>query len=173
MSSRTNCRFADRFARHVGQGRGSDNAGPRRRRVGPARGLWLGGIAWAMGACSLSFPIKDLEPEQAATGAIDKSAALLSRALDHEDWRRARAALAVTLDPQGNGERASWRNPQSGAHGAFTAVGPPFPDQDRVCRRFTGELAAGDASQTRFAGSACRDGTGEWGLREQVVARTT
>ena len=167
MSTRRVRRFADRFAVHVGLVRHTGNGTPVM--AGTSRGLSIVLLALATGACSLSFPMASLKPDHLATGSVDRSAAMLSPALDGEDWRRARAALAVTLDPQGNGGRANWRNPQSGAHGAFTAVGPPFPDQDRVCRKFVGEVAAAAAADTRVAGSACRDGAGDWALRDQVA----
>ena len=133
VSTRTVRRFADRVAQHVGPApplgqrcaaRGWSGARPRPR---PAR-------APSTGACSLSVPMASLKPDDLATGTIDRSAAMLSPALDREDWRRARAALAVTLDPQGNGERANLaepaiRRPRS-FHGARAAVprsGPRLP----------------------------------------------
>lgn len=126
--------------------------------------------ACALSACSLSFPISGIAADETPTGSIDRTATLLSPALDREDLRRARASLAVALDPQGNGARVAWQNPQTGAHGAFAAAAPPFPDHDRVCRAFSGEIVAGPAGARRLSGSACRDGDGTWQLRDVEVA---
>ena len=84
---------------------------------------------------------------------------------DREDLRRAKAALATALDPQGNGQRVVWQNPQTGSHGAFTASAPPFADQDRVCRAFSGEVSQSEAGDRHLTGSACRDADGSWVLR--------
>jgi surface antigen len=87
----------------------------------------------------------------------------LSSALDDEDLRRAAAAMAAALDPQGNGAVVKWDNPQSGAHGAFTPSGFPYPIDGRVCRAFVAELAAG-VREERLDGAACRDKTADWVL---------
>ena len=128
----------------------------------------LGALALAAGlasGCSLSFPLPGLTADATPTGSIDRTAALLSRSLDPEDLRRARAALAVALDPQGNGARVAWQNPQTGARGAFAALAPPFADQDRVCRTFAGEIVPAGTGERRLSGSACRDGDGTWRVR--------
>ena len=115
--------------------------------------------------CSLSFPIAGIAVDATPTGSIDRTASLLSPALDREDLRRARAALAIALDPQGNGARVVWQNPQTGAHGAFAAAAPPFADHDRVCRAFAGQIAPAATAERRLSGSACRDGDGTWQVR--------
>ena len=112
--------------------------------------------------CSLSFPLAGSKTDDMPTGSIDRTAAILPPSLDREDLRRAKAAMAVTLDPQGNGARAGWRNPQTGAHGTFAAAAPPFADHDRVCRRFWGEVTPAGGGERRVTGSACREGDGVW-----------
>ncbi len=87
----------------------------------------------------------------------------LSSALDDEDLRRAAAAMAAALDPQSNGAVVKWDNPQSGAHGAFTPSGFPYPIDGRVCRAFVAEIATG-AREDRLEGAACRDKTADWAL---------
>lgn len=87
----------------------------------------------------------------------------LSSALDDEDLRRAGAAMAAALDPQGNGAVVKWDNPASGAHGAFTPAGFPYPLDGRVCRTFVAELATA-AHEERLEGAACRDKTADWAL---------
>ncbi len=122
-------------------------------------------LAGATAGCSLSFPIASLKPDGTPTGTIDRSSAFLSPALDGEDLRRAKAALSIALDPQGNGARVSWQNPQSGARGAFTASDPPFTEHDRVCRAFAAEVVPGAGAERRLSGSACRESDGSWELR--------
>ena len=118
-------------------------------------------------ACSLSFPISGFKAEDGGpTGSIDRSAGMLSPALDREDWRRAKAALAVALDPQGNGTGVSWQNAASGAKGSFVALATPFLDHDRICRTFTATVTAKAQSERRVAGSACRESDGAWALRD-------
>lgn len=129
------------------------------------RGGIVGLLACTAAGCSLSFPIGGLKADATATGSVDHTAAVLSPALDREDLRRARAALAIALDPQGNGARVGWQNPQSGAHGAFAASAPPFADHDRVCRTFTGAVSAAAAAEQHVSGSACREGDGSWQVR--------
>ena len=123
-------------------------------------------IAAAASGCALSFPISGLQPDASPTGSTDRTASVLSPTLDREDLRRAKAALAIALDPQGNGARVGWQNPQSGAHGAFTASAPPFADHDRVCRAFTGDVTPSPGTERRLSGSACRDGDGVWRVRD-------
>ncbi len=122
-------------------------------------------VAVAVAGCSVAIPITGLQTDPNPTGSIGKAVAVLSPGLDGEDLRRAKAALAVALDPQGNGARVVWQNPQSGAKGAFTAAAPPFADEDRVCRAFAGEVSPPAAAERRLAGSACREGDGSWIVR--------
>ena len=144
-------------------------SGSNNRRRAAAAAVLRGAVVAIWGAslagCSLSFPIASIKPDDTPTGSIDRTAALLSPSLDREDLRRAEAAMAVTLDPQGNGARASWQNPQSGARGAFTAAGAPFADHDRVCRRFSGEVLPVGGGERRLSGSACRESDGSWVVR--------
>ncbi|MEI2735209.1 MAG: RT0821/Lpp0805 family surface protein [Rhodoblastus sp.] len=117
-----------------------------------------------MGAASLSGV--DREP----TGSIAKTAATaaspLSHNLDGEDWRRARAALATALDPQGNGATVAWDNPQSGRKGTFIPVAAPFPEDGQVCRAFIAKVDGGEIKEI-VQGSACRvGGTDDWTVRD-------
>lgn len=104
--------------------------------------------------------------DRTATGSIARPDALLFKALDQEDGRRAKAALAVALDPQGNGESVAWDNPQSGAKGSFVAVAPPFAKADKVCRAFEARVIADAGSERAVDGSACRDDGGDWAVAE-------
>ncbi len=124
-------------------------------------------LSISMPACSVSIPISGFKTEnEAPTGSIDRSAGMISPALDREDWRRAKAALAVALDPQGNGTGVLWQNTASGAKGSFAALAPPFLDHDQICRTFTAMVAAKAQPEHRIAGSACRESDGAWVLRD-------
>ena len=122
-------------------------------------------VAGLTAGCSLSFPMAGLKTDDTPTGSIDRTASLFSASLDREDLRRAKAALATALDPQGNGQRVVWQNPQTGAHGAFAASAPPFADEDRVCRAFSGNIFPTDTGDQHLTGSACREADGSWVLR--------
>ena len=145
-----------------------DAPGPARRprRIAMRRTLLLSVLALSNGACSLSFPIGGFTGEDGPTGSINRPTKVLSPDLDGEDWRRARAAMAVALDPQGNGAPVAWNNPQSGAKGSFVALAPPYLTNDRVCRAFNARLSIGPGAERRVAGSACRVSSGDWTLRE-------
>ena len=119
--------------------------------------------ALALGGCSVSMPISPFgKSSDDVTGSIAKSNPL-SRALDSEDWRRAKAALSTALDPQGNGETVNWDNPQTGAKGSFVAVAQAYPADDGICRAFISNISAKEAAES-LQGTACRDKLGEWTL---------
>ena len=56
-----------------------------------------------------------------------RASASLSSELGPEDLRRADGAMAVALDPQGNGAPVNWDNPQSGDQGLVHAGRRPVP----------------------------------------------
>jgi surface antigen len=82
--------------------------------------------------------------------------------LGPEEDRRARAALAVALDPQGNGKPVKWDNPESGIAGEIAASGAPFVEADEICRAFTTsfEPAAGARKRARARPAGPRPTTG-------------
>lgn len=116
--------------------------------------------------CALSFPLAGFTADQTATGAIDRSDALLFKALDQEDWRRAKAAMAIALDPQGNGAGVAWDNPRSGAHGSFVAAANPVAKADSICRDFKASMVPAAANNREIVGSACREPDGDWTVRQ-------
>jgi hypothetical protein len=138
-----------------------------RRRESAGRRLALGLAAslvlmLSIGGCGLSFSIPSLVADEEPTGAIPaKPVSPLSPGLDAEDWRRARSAMAVALDPVGNGSASRWDNPASGAKGTFAPAGGPYVKNDEICRAFTATLAGGTVQQA-FQGTACRPSGGEW-----------
>ena len=117
-------------------------------------------------ACGLSFPITSLVDEPATTTTVaPRAVSPLSPDLGVEDWRRAKAALAVALDPQGSGAQVSWDNPDTALKGAFTPLGQPFVRSDEICRAFTASIA-GQGASSSLQGTACRPSGGEWVIKD-------
>jgi surface antigen len=133
----------------------------------------LASIALAMAGCSFSSSVvgfTDEEPE--VTGSIATRAPVtLSPEMNEEDWRRAKAALGLALDPQGPGTLVSWDNPQTSMKGQFTPTGAPYVRNDEVCRDFSAHLS-GSASAS-LQGSACRPSGGEWALKDVKPTKPT
>jgi surface antigen len=128
-------------------------------------------IALSTSACSYSLGMAGMDEEEPkATGAIAQESAapvaltLLSPDLDEEDWRRAKAALAVALDPQGPGTQVSWDNPASARKGTFTPTGAPFVKDDEICRTFAAQLSG--STSASLHGTACRPSGDEWAIKE-------
>jgi surface antigen len=133
--------------------------------------LVAGMIALSVGGCSFSFGVAGLdEDEPKSTGTIiSAAAASLSPDLSEEDWRRAKAALAVALDPQGPGTQVSWDNPDTNMKGTFTPSGAPFVKNDEVCRAFTAQI--GGTSQASLQGTACRPSGDDWAIKDVKPAK--
>jgi surface antigen len=121
--------------------------------------------ALASGAGACSFPIPSLVSGEETTGSISpKVVSPLSAELGAEDWRRAKGAMAVALDPQGNGSPVTWDNPDTGFKGTFTPVGQPFVKGDEICRAFLAGLT-GQATSS-LQGTACRLSGEEWAIKD-------
>lgn len=132
--------------------------------------LVAGLIALSTSACSYSLGMMGLDEEEPkATGTIVQAAVptepvLLSPDLNEEDWRRAKAALSVALDPQGPGTQVSWDNPETDMRGTFTPTGAPYVKNDEICRTFTAQLSG--PAHANLRGTACRPSGDEWALKE-------
>ena len=141
----------------------------------PARRVMLAGIlALCSAGCSMSFPMTSLvaeEPTETASIA-PKVISPLSNELGVEDWRRAKAAMATALDPQGNGSQVSWDNPESTMKGTFTPVGQPFVKDDEICRAFLANVT-GQMSNASLQGMACRPSGGEWAIKDVKPIKRT
>ena len=122
-------------------------------------------LALAMGGCTVSMPMGRSGQDPQATGSIAKASTVLSPELSDEDWRRARGALAIALDPQGNGSPVSWDNPETTLKGNFVPVGRPFVQSDEICRAFLATVT-GQGSGSSLQGTACRPSGGEWAIKE-------
>lgn len=132
---------------------------------GVARSVRLALVAalgWTLAGCATAIPLPSFVgvAQNDVTGSIGQVSPLSSE-LDAEDWRRARAALAVALDPQGNGAAVAWDNPQSGMTGSFVPVGQAWAADDNICRAFLAKLGGAHPSR-ELQGSACRGKDGRW-----------
>lgn len=151
---------------------------PRGTPVGRVGRLVLGaGLLAILCGCSqplLVFRQKAEEPARAenaetvsdpvVTGSISKRPTSFGPDLGEEDWRRARAALGVALDPQGNGRPVKWDNPESGLRGSINPTGLPYVSNDLICRDFLASVIAPERS--RFVrGTGCKPSGGAWELR--------
>jgi hypothetical protein len=124
-------------------------------------------------ACTLVAPIGGADPD--STGSITSAAAprpepALPPTLDEEDRRRALGALAIALDPQGNGATVRWDNPVSKARGSVTPAGFAYPENDLVCRAFSAQFVTASGSQAQ-QGAACRDKNAQWVLADLRPAK--
>lgn len=147
----------------------------RRALLGPAC------VALPLLGAGCSLPIvafKPAEPreaateEPAATGSVRPRPPLtFGRDLDEEDWRRARAALAVALDPQGNGKPVKWDNPETGLRGAINPIGLPFVRDDAICRNFLASVVKAEGSRF-LRGTGCRLSGAPWELKSLKAAKS-
>jgi surface antigen len=133
--------------------------------------LAVGLIALSAGGCSLVVGVVGLEDEEPqTTGSLPTHAGrILSPDLNEEDWRRAKAALGVALDPQGAGTQVSWDNPASSMKGSFTPTGAPFVKDDQICRPFSSALSG--PTTASLHGTACRPSGGEWVIKDVKPAK--
>ncbi len=127
----------------------------------------LAAICQALAACALTPLAPGGDPE--TTGSIPLVAAKkppgLPAALDEEDRRRALGALAIALDPQGNGAGVHWDNPVSKARGSVTPAGFAYPSNDLICRDFQAQFNTAQGPTTA-RGAACRDKNALWTVAE-------
>ncbi len=135
-------------------------------------GLTVAGLGLGLSACSWSWQLGSFSAlagggdDEVPTGSIKpRDASPLSPVLGQEDWRRAKSAMAVALDIQGNGKPASWDNPDSGIKGIFAPLGAPFVQTDDICRAFSAGIS-GKTPEQKLEGLACRTGPDEWAIKD-------
>lgn len=131
-------------------------------------------LASSLGACSFALPsFMGGEGAEETTGSIAKATpeAKISAGLAAEDWRRAKGAIALALDPQGNGRPVKWDNPETKVSGDITPMGSPYVEDDEICRRFTASIEEPSGRLQRFAGRACRVTGDEWTLKQVASAQ--
>lgn len=115
-------------------------------------------------------PAATLSDEPTVTGSIGRRPTRFGPDLGEEDWRRASAALAVALDPQGNGRPVKWDNPETGLHGSIDPAGLPYVADDLICRDFLASVLA--PAQSRFLhGTGCKPSGGAWELKRLRKAK--
>ncbi len=139
-----------------------------------ARAALVAGLAGALGACSFALPsFMGGEGPEETTGSIVKATpeSKISAGLAAEDWRRAKGAIALALDPQGNGKPVKWDNPETRFAGDITPLGSPYVEDDEICRRFTASVEAPSGRVQRYAGRACRVTGDEWALKQVATAQ--
>jgi surface antigen len=123
-------------------------------------------LALPAGGCGISYPLTSLLPEAETTSSVKpKVVSPLSAELGEEDWRRARGALTIALDPQGNGSAVTWDNPETLMKGNFAPVGQPFVKTDEICRAFLATVTV-QSGTTSLQGTACRPSGGEWAIKD-------
>ncbi|CAH1669922.1 Outer membrane surface antigen [Chelatococcus asaccharovorans] len=136
--------------------------------------LSLGVVALALiaGGCSISFPVAGLMEDDvtASVPVVAQQASPLSPELTAEDWRRAKSAMSVALDPIGNGASAPWSNPETALSGSFAPAGQPYVKGDDVCRDFFADLVLQTGTR-KLQGKACRPSGGEWSVVEAGPAK--
>jgi surface antigen len=129
------------------------------------------------GGCSFPAPMFVSQVETPAarpivetTGSVAPvrpavSGPALSDHLGQEDIRRASGAMALALDPQGNGAPVSWDNAESKASGRFTPVALPFLKDDEICRAFLATVRTA-MEEKSLQGTACRLSGGDWTIKD-------
>ncbi|MCJ2054668.1 RT0821/Lpp0805 family surface protein [Methylobacterium sp. J-070] len=145
----------------------------RLRACGPVLGLTL-----ALSGCGQPLLVFRSEAEAPArvadepvvTGSIEKRPASFGNDLAEEDWRRARAALSVALDPQGNGRPVKWDNPETGLHGSVNPTGLPYVAEDLICRNFLASVI-GPGNSRFVRGTGCKPSGGPWTLKRVWTAK--
>lgn len=144
----------------------------RTRASEPVRALLRVGallcLSAGLGGCSLTLSSFENEPEE-VTGSIVTRPPVTPRFpsdLEPEDLRRAMGALALALNPQGNGQPVKWDNPESRRSGAIVPSGGPFVASDEICRHFTATVARPRGPSTSLAGTACKLSADEWQIRK-------
>jgi surface antigen len=134
-----------------------------RRLTGAACAMLLAAMT---GGCGMSFPMASLFPEAETTSSITpRIVSPLSPELNAEDWRRAKGALTIALDPQGSGSSVSWDNPDTENKGNFAPVGQPFVKTDEICRAFLATLSLKETARS-LQGTACRPSGGDWAIKD-------
>ena len=156
---------------------------PRLARARCAAVLASGSVALALSLAGCGIPILTFQsegkaepdvtvPEPLVTGSIDKRPKSFGGEMSDEDWRRAHAALAVALDPQGNGRPVKWDNPETTLRGSVNPTGLPYVANDLVCRDFLASVISPAGS--RFVrGTGCKPSGGEWTLTKVRAARAS
>ncbi|MBV9078919.1 MAG: hypothetical protein JO048_15765 [Methylobacteriaceae bacterium] len=116
-----------------------------------------------------------MAPDAATTGSLKPASApaelKLAPELAGEDWRRAKGALAIALDPQGNGRPFKWDNPETQVGGVITPEGPPYVVADEICRDYSVSVHGPGIDERTRQGTACRLSADSWEIRPRTTGR--
>jgi surface antigen len=144
------------------------------------KALAVASCTFAAAGCSITMPFETksasiVADDELTTASIPQQkpadapqpgqVSPLSPKLDIEDARRAQAALATALDPQGSGATVRWDNPDSGAKGTFGAVGNAFLINHTICRMFVATVSVKEPDQW-LQGNACRASASDWTIKD-------
>ena len=143
-------------------------------------------LALPLAACSINLPLASLfgrddtpaDPVTTGTLATQPSPTASTpgqgpsvfNGLSPEDIRRSKAALALALDPEGQGQAINWDNAETGQSGSFSAVSTFYLNNNQLCRRYAATIANSGAIEP-VSGEACRTGPGNWDVQPAVTAR--
>lgn len=123
-------------------------------------------LATLASGCAVAVPGMSDDDGPLATGSIGRvDASPLSPDLGQEDWRRAKGALAIALDPQGSGSAVKWDNPDTEVSGTFTPVAQPYVRSNEICRAFLASVVFPGRTSS-LQGTACRLSGDEWRLQD-------
>ena len=122
--------------------------------------------------CGMTFPMTSFLDK----GDVEKTGSIISSSvsnstdeklsgLEDEDWRRAKSALTLALDPQGPGTVVKWDNPDSGRKGSFIPSGVPFVESNEICRSFQAEFIEKSGISQIYEGKSCRPSGEDWVIK--------
>lgn len=77
-------------------------------------------------------------------------------------------ALSFALEVTSSGTKTTWQNPSTGHHGVIIPSQTFNTSIGQVCRKYERTLVIG-SSVTRYAGTACRETSGAWNVRQETV----
>jgi surface antigen len=123
-------------------------------------GACLLALALAVGGCSLSYQLDNIED-----GSADQTGSVPVAAPPAEDGLAiARAAVNEVLTKGGKHTSLRWENPKTGAHGTVTPLALTYQQSGVTCRDFlTSYVKNGSASWLQ--GKACHARRGKWEVR--------
>jgi surface antigen len=123
-------------------------------------GAWLLALALAVGGCSLSYQLDNIDDGGAdQTGSVPVAAPPAE-----EDLVIARAAVNEVLTKGGKHTSLRWENPKTGAHGTVTPLASTYQQSGLTCRDFlTSYVKNGRAWWLQ--GKACHARRGKWEVR--------
>lgn len=135
-------------------------------------GLVAGLLAAALGGCASAPPLGD--DDSLVTGSIrpapvshEAPRGAAPKGISGADWTHAKLALDQALASREKDISVPWDNPESGARGTATPVGPVRAG----CRDFMISLVDGKSADRWIQGEACKGGSGTVLSQVRVLGR--